>query len=152
MKIDFNSIVSMHYCLALEDGHVVDCSFDEEPLTFAMGSGAVIPGLEKALYQRKSGESFHVAIPAQESYGIYDENLKQTVSKKFFAGVDELHPGMQFQREEDGGLRIYTVTHVMDDMVTVDGNHPLAGRKLFFDVEILSVQEKEADDLEFAAA
>src|SRR3546814_2185953 len=106
------------------------CSFDLH------GGGNIIPGLEKALLGKKTGDKLAVKVEPSEGYGERNDALIQQVPRRAFQGIKDIEPGMSFQAQGPQGPMRVTVTRVDGDMVTVDGNHPLAGENLNFVVEI----------------
>jgi FKBP-type peptidyl-prolyl cis-trans isomerase SlyD len=104
--------------------------------------------LEKALEGKQDGNALTVVIPPEEGYGERDEKLIQRVPKRSLQGSGEIKKGMQFQARTDDGMRLFTVTGVIGDMVSLDGNHPLADQTLHFDVEVVSVREATSEELE----
>ncbi|QJQ95743.1 MULTISPECIES: peptidylprolyl isomerase [Halomonadaceae] len=148
MQIAQNSVVAFHYTLTNDAGEVLDSSEGREPLTYLHGAGNIIPGLEKELEGRQSGDKLQVTVAPEEGYGQTQEALVQEVPMESFQGVENVEPGMQFQAQTQGGPLMVTVTKVEGDSVTVDGNHPLAGQTLNFDVEIATVREASKEELE----
>jgi FKBP-type peptidyl-prolyl cis-trans isomerase SlyD len=148
MQIAQNSVVAFHYTLTNETGEVLDSSEGRDPLTYLHGSGNIIPGLEKELEGHQDGEKLQVTVTPEEGYGEPQPSLVQEVPRDAFQGVESVEPGMQFQAQTQGGPLMVTVTKVEGDTVTVDGNHPLAGQKLNFDVEIAEVREATQEELE----
>lgn len=148
MQIAQNSVVAFHYTLTNDAGEVLDSSEGREPLTYLHGAGNIIPGLEKELEGRQNGDKLQVAVSPEEGYGETQPALVQEVPRDAFQGVEAVEPGMQFQAQTQGGPLMVTVTQVEGDTVTVDGNHPLAGQKLNFDVEIAEVREASAEEVE----
>ena len=141
MQIAENTVVSIHYTLTNDAGETLDSSRERnEPLAYLHGHGNIIPGLEGALAGKTSGDSLDVTVEAAEGYGERHEELIQEVPKEAFQGAEELTPGMQFQAQTEAGQSIFTITQVEGDQVTVDGNHPLAGERLHFAVEITDVR------------
>lgn len=141
MEIKNGSIVSIHYKLKNEAGLIVNASTDGEPLVFQHGTGAIIPGLEKELTGKKTADEFSVEIQPEDGYGEVNPCLYSVLNKEAFSGIENLEPGMQFQaQDENGNSQIIRVMSVEGDEITVDRNHPLAGRKLFFDISIISVE------------
>ncbi|MCI0507344.1 MAG: peptidylprolyl isomerase [Gammaproteobacteria bacterium] len=136
------SIVTMHYSLALEDGTLVDSTFGtDEPLTFIMGDGTLIDGLEYALIDLKKGDQQSINIPPESGFGFRDEDAVQTLPRDQFSDEMELKPGLVIEFEAPSGLQVPgTVLEVKDDAVVVDFSHPLANRKVIFNVQILDVQ------------
>jgi FKBP-type peptidyl-prolyl cis-trans isomerase SlyD len=147
MKISKNAVVSIDYILTDGKGEVLDRSSKGKPLQFIHGSGHLIPGLEKALEGKTAGESMKANIPHAEAYGVRDEDLMQSLSKADFADIPDLQEGMELEAEGEDGVRIITIVGIEGDKVTVDGNHPLAGVDLTFDVTIVAVREATKDEL-----
>ncbi len=148
MQIAQNSVVAFHYTLTNDAGEVLDSSEGREPLTYLHGAGNIIPGLEKELEGRENGDKLQVAVSPEEGYGENQPSLVQEVPRDAFQGVESVEAGMQFQAQTQGGPLMVTVTKVEGDTVTVDGNHPLAGQKLNFDVEIAEVREATDEEVE----
>lgn len=151
MQIADNKVVAFHYTLTNETGQTIDSSHQrEEPLSYLHGHGNIIPGLEKALAGKEAGDKLEVRVGPDEGYGERHESLVQQVPTSAFegAGDNELQPGMQFQAQTEAGPRIFTITALEDDQVTVDGNHPLAGETLNFDVEITEVRDATDEEQE----
>ncbi|WP_048308831.1 peptidylprolyl isomerase [Halomonas sp. PR-M31] len=148
MQIAQNSVVAFHYTLTNDSGEVLDSSEGREPLTYLHGSGNIIPGLEKELEGRQDGDKLQVTVTPEEGYGENQPALVQEVPRDSFQGVESIEPGMQFQAQTQGGPLMVTVTKVEGDTVTVDGNHPLAGQKLNFDVEISEVRDATQEEVE----
>ena len=148
MQISKNSVVSIDYTLTDAKGEVLDSSSKEHPLQFIYGQGHLIPGLEKALAGKRTGDTLKTNIPAGEAYGVRDESLMQTLPKDNFEDIAELEVGMELEAESEEGVRVITVVGIEEDKVMVDGNHPLAGLDLDFDVKILGVREATSEELE----
>lgn len=141
-----DTAVRFNYILKDENGNVIDQS-QGEPLAYLHGHNNIIPGLEKELEGKSAGDSLTAVIEPADAYGEYQEQAVQQVPRANFQGVDNIQPGMQFQSEAEGQVMLVTVTDVNDDTVTVDANHPLAGKKLSFDVEIVEVRAATEDEL-----
>jgi FKBP-type peptidyl-prolyl cis-trans isomerase SlyD len=149
MTITQNSAVSFHYTLTDDQGQQIDSSAGQEPLAYLHGAGNIIPGLEKALEGKSAGDQLQVEVSAEEGYGPVQQELIQDVPREAFQGVETIEVGMQFEAQTgQGGAVPVTVTAVTDETVTVDGNHPLAGKALNFDVTIADVREASAEELE----
>lgn len=132
--------VKIHYTGTLDDGTQFDSSSGREPLEFTLGSGQVIPGFEKAVTGMAVGDSKSVNIPPEEAYGPRHEQMVQDVPRN--ALPDDLEPveGMALQAQgPDGQVINLTVTAVEDDSITVDGNHPLAGQALNFQIQLVDI-------------
>lgn len=147
MLIRENTVVSIDYVLTDAAGAVLDRSAEGSPLSYLQGASNIIPGLERALEGKTQGESLQVEVVPAEGYGDYDQDLVQVVSRELFEDADALEPGMRFQANSDSGTLLVTVTDVSDDGVTVDGNHPLAGQTLTFDVTVADVREATEEEL-----
>lgn len=149
LLIGDNLVVSMHYRLTDADGELLDSSEGAEPLAYLHGAGNIIPGLENALAGRAEGDSLQVQVEPADAYGEIHPELVQVVDREAFQGVDRVDVGMAFEAQgPDGRSRRIVVTAVEGDQVTVDGNHPLAGRQLNFDVQVTGVREATAEEIE----
>lgn len=132
--------VKIHYTGTLADGTKFDSSAGREPLEFAIGSGQVIPGFDSAVDGMAVGDNKTVDIPPEEAYGQRHDQLIQQVPKS--ALPEEITPeaGMQLQSQSpDGQIMNLVVTEVAEETITVDGNHPLAGETLTFDIELVEI-------------
>jgi FKBP-type peptidyl-prolyl cis-trans isomerase SlyD len=152
MNISPNSVASIHYTLTDGQGKVIDTSEGQEPLAYLHGAGNIIPGLEKALLGKTVGDKFTVSIPAAEAYGVRDDSMVQQLPSNMFSGIDNIEVGMEFHAETEHGLQVVTVTNVEGDNVTIDGNHPLAGVDLTFDVEVADIRTASSEELEHGHA
>ena len=148
MQIAPDAVVSIHYTLTDDAGETLDTSAGGEPLAYLHGKGNLIPGLENALNGKQAGDRLQVKVAPADGYGEYDKSLLQNVPRRSFKGVGNVSEGMQFQAQTAQGARTVTVTRVAGDMVTVDGNHPLAGKNLNFDVEITEVRAASEEEIE----
>lgn len=148
MEIAYQKMVKIHYTLKDENGNQLDSSVGGEPLEYMHGIGSLIPGLESQLTGRKAGDTFHAEIEPALGYGEYDEKLVAEVPRSQFDTGAEITVGQQFQADTATGPMIVKVTKVTDDKITVDGNHELAGKKLFFDVEVVDVRDASETELE----
>jgi FKBP-type peptidyl-prolyl cis-trans isomerase SlyD len=147
MNVTKNRVVSIDYTLRDEKNNLIDTTSGAEPLNYLHGFENIIPGLEKALEGKSRGDHFSVNLPAAEAYGERDETLIAEIPLENFKGVGEVKPGMQFHTRDSNGIRLVTVTKVADNMVTIDGNHPLAGINLNFDVTIAGIREATEEEL-----
>lgn len=148
MQIAENAVVSMHYTLTDDQGQQLDSSVGQEPLVFLSGAQNIIDGLDKALQGKAAGDKLNVEVDPADGYGEVHQELIQKVPHENFQGVDDIQVGMQFMAQTPGGQQPVTVIGVEEDGVVLDGNHPLAGKKLNFDVEIVDVREAVAEELE----
>lgn len=147
MSIAPDQVVSIHYTLRDDAGEILDSSAGGEPLAYLHGHGNLIPGLERELAGRSAGEKLQVKIPPADGYGEYDQSLVQRVPRRTLKGVPNVRVGMRLQAQTAHGARAVTVTQVTGDLVTLDGNHPLAGKTLNFEVEVTEVRPATAEEL-----
>jgi FKBP-type peptidyl-prolyl cis-trans isomerase SlyD len=148
MQVEEKKVVSIHYKLTDDDGKVLDSSENDQPLVFIYGIGMLIPGLEKALEGKVTGDKLKVSVNPEEAYGERDEGLTQMVPKSQFDEEETLQLGMQFQVETEQGVLVVTVIEVTDTEVKIDGNHPLAGMKLHFDVSVGEIREATDEEID----
>lgn len=146
MLIADNHVVTLHYTVKTPDGADIDSSQGAEPLAFIQGSNFMIAGLEEALYGKQKGDAFAITISPDKAYGERHEQLVQKVSVSAFEGM-EVEVGMSFRATTDQGEQSVIIVDKDDEHVTVDGNHPLAGHTLMFDVAIQDVREATSEEL-----
>ncbi|PAU88428.1 peptidylprolyl isomerase [Pseudomonas sp. WN033] len=148
MQIAANKAVSIDYTLTNDAGEVLDSSAGGAPLVYLHGAGNIIPGLEKALDGKQAGDELKVSVEPEDAYGEFSAELVAVLGRHMFEGVDELEVGMQFHASgPDGSMQIVTITALEGDEVTVDGNHPLAGQRLTFEVKVVSVRDASDDEV-----
>ena len=149
LMIGKHSVVSIHYTLKDDAGEVMDSSDGHEPLAYLHGANNLIPGLEEELQGKTTGATFQAVIEPKNAYGEINEDFIQTISKQMFQGVDDVQPGMTFVAQGEGGQqRQVRVVEVDGDDVTIDANHPMAGKTLHFDVEVVEVREATPQEVE----
>ncbi len=141
MKIDEGKTVVIHYEGKLEDGTVFDSSKEREPLEFVFGSGNIIPGLERGLKGLEKGDRKEIFVEADEAYGQRNPEAIQKVPRSQLPGDIEPEVGMQLIAQTETSQIPVTITEVTEEYVMVDFNHPLAGKNLIFDVEVVDVKE-----------
>lgn len=148
MQITKHKVVSIDYALTNDDGVLIDSSKDSQPLSYLHGVGGIIPGLEQALEGKGPGEELRVSIEPADAYGDRREELQQVVSRDRFADIQDLQVGMQFRvPTEEGSHLIMTVVSVAESEVTIDGNHPLAGVNLNFEVTVRDVRDATDEEI-----
>ena len=147
MKIENNRVVRFHYTVSESGGGQIESSRGMEPIGALIGHGNLIPGLEEAMQGREAGESFDLTVGPDQAYGARREGLEQRIPRKHFKGA-KLSPGMQVMLPTDQGNRAMTIKKVGISVVDVDLNHPMAGKDLHFDIEIVDVREATAEELE----
>lgn len=146
-------VVTFHYTVKDKSGKKVDSSVGQDPMSFLEGSGQIIPGLESALKGAKAGDKKSVDVKAAEAYGEYDKELKFDVPKSQFPKGEQIEVGMQFRAGQPGEPSpVFTVTSVGDTSISVDGNHPLAGQDLSFDVEVIDVRDATLEEIKHGHA
>lgn len=148
MEIAKNRVVSFEYTLKNDGGNIIDQSETGEPLIYLHGAENIIPGLEQALEGKRVNDALSVSIEAVDGYGEYNSEMTQVVPSSMFEGVDSIEVGMQFQAQTEQGVQVIRVSEVNGDQITIDGNHPLAGERLHFDVTVTDIREASAEELE----
>ncbi len=147
MQIANDSVVSIDYELKNDAGEVLDASAEGSPLVYLHGHRNLISGLEQVLEGKATGDSLKVRIAPADAYGEVNESLRQRVPKDRFQGVEQLEVGMQFQASTDKGPISVRIVAVEEELVTVDGNHPLAGEHLNFNVTVCDVRAAEESEI-----
>ncbi|MHC9086579.1 FKBP-type peptidyl-prolyl cis-trans isomerase [Luteimonas sp. RIT-PG2_3] len=147
MKIEKDRVVRFHYSVAEAGQEAMETSQGRDPLVILAGHGNIIPGLDKALEGHEAGDTFSVDVTAADAYGERREGLSQRVPKKHF-GEQRLAPGMQVVLNTNFGPRAVTIEKVGVSVVDVDLNHPMAGKDLRFEIEIVDVREASAEEIE----
>lgn len=133
--------VSVHYTGTLENGEVFDSSRDREPLSFEVGAGQMIPGFEKAVKGMKLNETKKITIEPSEAYGELKPEMVQKITKEQLPPELKVHVGQQLASEmPDGQQIIVTVKDISDEEITIDANHPLAGKTLNFEIEVVDIK------------
>ncbi len=147
MKIQDQSVVSIHYTLTIDGGETIDSSRDGDPLTY-IHRGGLIPGLEAELEGRESGDSFQASIQPADGYGEVNPQLVRQVPMEALAGIEDVRVGMQLQSQDPQGRIEYLFVEAIEgDNVTLNANHPLAGQVLHFDVTVMEVREATEEEL-----
>jgi FKBP-type peptidyl-prolyl cis-trans isomerase SlyD len=139
-------VVSFHYTLTDAAGKVIDCSSGRTPLSYMEGSGQIIPGLEKQMTGLKKGDKKVLRVPAAEAYGERNEKKLIKVLREQLPSR-EVQVGDQFTGGEEPHAPVFVVTHLTEKEATLDGNHPLAGIDLTFDVELIDMREATAEEV-----
>jgi FKBP-type peptidyl-prolyl cis-trans isomerase SlyD len=147
VQIAKEKVATIDYTLTDDKGELLDSSEDDGPLSYLHGHGNIVPGLEKALEGKTVGDSLKITLPPSDGYGEHDKKLIQTMPRDRFPD-GEIELGTRFHAESRGESRVLTVTAVNDRGVTVDGNHPLAGRTLRFEVTVREVREATGEEIE----
>ena len=134
--------VKVHYTGKLDDGSVFDSSKNREPLEFKLGQAQVIPGFENAVLGLKEGESTNISIPPTEAYGEVNQKLIYEIPKEKLPQNAKPEVGMRLESVQEDGRRIpLVITSIQQETVTLDANHPLAGKQLHFEIELVEVKK-----------
>jgi FKBP-type peptidyl-prolyl cis-trans isomerase SlyD len=147
LKIEKDRVVQFHYTVSEQGQEPLETSKERDPLAILAGRGNIIPGLDKALEGHVAGDSFGVDVPAAEAYGERRDGLTQRVPKKHF-NEQKLAPGMQVVLNTNFGPRAVTIQKVGMSVVDVDLNHPMAGKDLHFDIDVVDVREATPEEVE----
>jgi FKBP-type peptidyl-prolyl cis-trans isomerase SlyD len=142
-------VISFHYTLTDTSGEVIDTSRDQNlPFSYLEGRGQIIPGLEKAMALLSVGDKRKIEVAAQDAYGVQDEQLIVQVPREKLPNSQDLQEGDQFQATgPNGEMLLFRVIEVAGEEIKLDGNHPLAGEDLVFDVEVMGVRDATAEEL-----
>ncbi len=132
-------LVTIHYVFRGPEGRMLGSSNQSGPFSFVRGSGDAIPGLDRALAEAQPGDELRFVVPAAEAYGVRDESLIASIPRTAIPEADFLQPGMRVSALIGERERDVTITAITDDTITLDANHPLAGKDLDFEVSVLSV-------------
>jgi len=139
-RAKYGDTVKVHYTGRLDDGTVFDTSANGDPLQFTIGSGQIIPGFEQAVVGMNPGESKTVKIPAEDAYGQRREDLIIEVEKSQLPEGLKPEVGLQLQsRQPDGRIVVLTIADMTESHVTLDANHPLAGKDLTFEIQLVEI-------------
>lgn len=147
MSVEMQNVVRFHYSVAEVGQAPVENSRGGEPLAILMGAGNIIPGLEKALEGKVAGDQFQVTVPADEAYGQRNEQLVQRIPKKYLPQNVTLRPGQSVVLNTQQGPRMVTILKIGLSVVDVDLNHPMAGKDLLFDIEVVEVRPASEEEL-----
>jgi FKBP-type peptidyl-prolyl cis-trans isomerase SlpA len=145
-EINMNSLVLMHYSIALTNGSVIESSYDDEPVEITMGSADITEGMELAIFGLKEGDEQTISLTAEQGFGIRDEDNIHDMPLTDFP--EDLPPavGLSYSFESQEGEEIPgTVVRLKEDAVSIDFNHPLASQEIVFTVTILGVNNARAE-------
>lgn len=149
MTIAKHSIATLHYTLKDDAGEILDVADENNPFLYMHGVGGMIPGLEKALDSKQAGEKVVISVPPADAYGERNPNLTQDVPREMFGSIpdEDMVVGAQFQAQTDQGVEIITVAAIEGDTIKIDGNHPMAGETLHFDVDVIDVRDATDEEI-----
>lgn len=150
MNIALNTVVSLNYTLKDNEGNILDKTDASMPFLYLHGAGGIIKGLESELLDKKSGDNFELTVAPEDAYGARDEKLTEAVPRNMFEGIpdEEMVAGSQFHAETGQGNQVITIASIDGDIVNIDGNHPLAGQTLHFQVAVLDVRDATEEELD----
>lgn len=140
-------VIGFHYTLRDEDGDVLDSSEGTEPLYYLEGQQQIIPGLERELASLSVGDKRTIEVKASDAYGDIDPGLIARVNRSQFPPDADLEIGERFMISDEEDAPVFTIVEVDDDEVTIDGNHPMAGKDLFFEIEMVGIREATSEEL-----
>ncbi|OOV86762.1 FKBP-type peptidyl-prolyl cis-trans isomerase [Oceanospirillum linum] len=147
MGISKDKVVQFYYTLRDEAGELLESNVGADPVAYLHGHKNMMPGVEKALEGREAGGEFTVTLPPEETYGVRRENSEQRVPVKHLMGAKRWKPGMMAVVQTEQGQRQVTVIKVGKFMVTVDTNHPMAGKTLTFDMVVADVRDATSEEI-----
>ncbi len=149
MAIGANKVVTLNYKLTDDQGNMIQTTSRNEPFVYLSGNNQILPKLEEQIDNMLIGGKKNIELSSSDAYGDYDEKAVQQVKKEEFPEGAELKEGMEYMAHSPEGQPIpFVVKEVKDDDVTIDFNHPLAGRNLKFDVELVDVRDATAEELQ----
>lgn len=148
MTISQQKVVTIHYKVVdVASDEVIDSSEGDDPMTYLHGARNIIPGLEQALEGKAVGDEFEVTVEPGDAYGEHSEDRIQVVPKEAFQEMETIEPGMMVTAQTEQGQINLVVTEVDEATVTVDANHPLAGKSLKFSVKVEAVRDASEEEL-----
>ena len=147
MPIGKNTVVTFHYQLSDDTGEIMESSREIEPNVYLHGYDGILPGLAKALEGKETGDAVVVTLPPEQAYGLIKPESMQRISAKHLMGAKKWSPGMIAQVNTDQGPRHVRVVKVGHKFIDVDTNHPLAGKTLTFDIEVISLRDAVPEEI-----
>ena len=148
MQISKNKVATFDFTVTNESGQTLDSSKESGPFSYIHGIGYLVPGLESAMEGKSAGDRFLVTVLPEQGYGEWDESILHIIPRSVFDEVEDLEVGQHVQIEFENNTRIAVVTKIEEDHVTLDGNHPLAGMTLNFDIDVVDVRDATKEELE----
>lgn len=148
MIVSKGKVVTFRYTLKSENGDLIETNENGDPMKYLHGTGAIVPGLESSMEGKEANQSYSVTITPEEGYGLFDDSLIFSVPKSSFNDTESLEVGMSVETESKEGYQIFYIKGIEEETVILDGNHPLAGQKLHFDIEINEVRDATSEEKE----
>ncbi len=153
MAIGVNKVVTLNYKLSDDRGNLIQITKENEPFIYLSGNNQILTKLEEAVNEMLIGSKKSIAIDSTDAYGDYDEKAVQQVKKQEFPEGANLEAGMEYMAHTPDGKPVpFVIKEVKDDDITIDFNHPLAGRNLNFDVELVDVRDATEEELQHGHA
>ncbi len=146
MRVAKETVVAIEYTLKDDQGNIIDASGERGPMEYLHGAQNIIPGLEQGIEGLAAGDTKSVVVPPELAYGEYRESMLQKVPLSAF-GASTPQVGMRFHAEANGSMRVLTIRKIEGEEVTIDGNHELAGKTMYFDIKVVSVRAAEPTEL-----
>ena len=148
MAIEANKVVTMNFKLTDDQGNILDSTEHGGPFSYLTGKNNILPKLEEAVNNMIIGTKKQIKLDAENAYGNYNEQIVQVVGKENFPEDFVLEVGMEYMASNPDGVQMpFVITEVRDEDVTIDFNHPLAGKNLNFDVELIDVRDATQEEL-----
>ena len=142
LTVQDNLVVTIQYKIMDDEGTLLDKTEDDESMSYIHGTESLVPGLEKALSGKKTGDTLKVRVKSDDAYGDYNSDLVEVVDREDLSDLEPIEEGMEFESEdEDGDITVVEIKKIENDKVTLDANHPFAGKNLNFEVEILEIRK-----------
>jgi FKBP-type peptidyl-prolyl cis-trans isomerase SlyD len=149
LKIQDNLVVTINYKLTDDEGIVLDSSEGDEPMAYIHGTDSLVPGLEKAMYDKSIGDSLKVRVESADGYGEILPDLVQEMDRKDFKDMEPIEVGMEFHsQDENGEILQIEIKKIENDKVTIDANHPFAGMNQNFEIDIVDIREASEEELD----
>jgi FKBP-type peptidyl-prolyl cis-trans isomerase SlyD len=152
MQIAQHKHVTLEYVLKDDQGTILDSTESRNPFGYVHGTNSILPAIEEALEGKSAGNDVAIRIPSKEAYGERNESLVFTTAITNFGEADEIHPGTRVRVRTSEGEQILTITEIADERVTMDGNHPLAGVNLNFEISVVGVRDCSQDEIDEVTA
>jgi FKBP-type peptidyl-prolyl cis-trans isomerase SlyD len=147
LKVEDNRVVTLAYTLSEAGGEVLDQATEKDPVVYLHGQGSLVPALEDALKGREAGEKFELDLAPEDAFGPRLEDSLRVIPRDAFPAEVDLEPGLELALEDDGEPVPFWISKVEGDRVTIDLNHPFAGKKVHFEGEVLKIREATEDEM-----
>lgn len=149
MEIADNRIVTIHFILIDADGGTITNTYGHDPLVYMQGKGTIVPAMEQALLGKSTGDKFEVEVIPETGFGPHHPELVQTLPRSVYDGSNQLAVGTKLSGKTSKGQMPVVVTAIDDEQITVDGNHPLAGKNFTAQIEVIDVRVPTPQEIQF---